>query len=86
MYSFLVKHNCFVIQTHETHLFDWLFLFSSGSPAGLDLNAETLPNALKKRAGYRTAMSGKWHLGHSKKIQTPIGRGFDVFTGSELCF
>jgi arylsulfatase A-like enzyme len=28
-------------------------------------------------------MVGKWHLGHAKKSQAPIGRGFDSFTG---CF
>jgi arylsulfatase A-like enzyme len=28
-------------------------------------------------------MVGKWHLGHAKQSQTPVGRGFDSFTG---CF
>ncbi len=26
-------------------------------------------------------MVGKWHLGHAKVSQTPVGRGFDSFTG-----
>jgi len=26
-------------------------------------------------------MAGKWHLGHAQHKMTPIGRGFDHFTG-----
>lgn len=40
-------------------------------PTGEKTIAETL-----KKAGYRTAMFGKWHLGAKK--QSPIQRGFDV--------
>ncbi len=53
-----------------------------GCPAGLPDNLETLPQALKK-VGYKTAMAGKWHLGHSQWKQTPVGKGFDEFVG---CF
>ena len=27
-------------------------------------------------------MAGKWHLGHAQHKMTPIGRGFDKFTGT----
>jgi len=30
---------------------------------------------------YETAMVGKWHLGHAQRKMTPIGKGFDSFTG-----
>jgi hypothetical protein len=26
-------------------------------------------------------MAGKWHLGHAQHKMTPVGRGFDYFTG-----
>jgi arylsulfatase len=35
---------------------------------------------LLQAAGYRTAMTGKWHLGHSPEKQ-PIARGFQEFYG-----
>ncbi|MDF7822382.1 arylsulfatase [Pontiellaceae bacterium B12227] len=39
----------------------------------------TLPQAMKL-AGYRTILSGKWHLGHSKG-SLPMDRGFDESYG-----
>jgi arylsulfatase A-like enzyme len=48
---------------------------------GLPNDIPTLPQLLKTHANYSTAMVGKWHLGHSKHSQTPIGKGFDSFTG-----
>jgi arylsulfatase len=44
-------------------------------PANHPTIAETL-----RAAGYRTALSGKWHLG-SRPPQRPIDRGFDEFYG-----
>jgi len=41
--------------------------------------AVTLPNALKK-AGYRTALIGKWHLGDTSP-NLPTENGFDEFRG-----
>ncbi len=43
---------------------------------GLPLEERTLPAALKE-AGYETAISGKWHLGHFKPDYLPTRRGFD---------
>jgi len=34
-----------------------------------------------KRAGYRTALVGKWHLGHTEPEQLPSARGFDATYG-----
>ncbi|HEY4288672.1 MAG TPA: sulfatase [Puia sp.] len=50
-----------------------------GSKIALDPKEETLPLLLKK-AGYRTAMLGKWHLGN-KPPYWPIHYGFDSFYG-----
>jgi arylsulfatase A-like enzyme len=43
---------------------------------GLPLEERTLAEALRE-AGYRTAITGKWHLGHVKRAYLPTRRGFD---------
>jgi len=48
-------------------------------PAIIQPGVETLPSLLK-RAGYTTAVIGKWHLG-LEEPNTPNGRGFDHFKG-----
>ena len=47
--------------------------------SGLDLQEETLGDAMKK-AGYVTAAFGKWHLGNDPDYR-PNARGFDYFWG-----
>ena len=48
---------------------------------GLPTDERTLPQALKE-AGYKTAMVGKWHLGHADRKYWPQNRGFDHFYGN----
>lgn len=45
-------------------------------PFGLPTEERTLADALKE-AGYRTAIVGKWHLGHNDPKYLPTRRGFD---------
>jgi arylsulfatase A-like enzyme len=48
---------------------------------GLPTEERTLPQALKE-TGYRTAMVGKWHLGHADQKYWPQNRGFEHFYGN----
>lgn len=48
---------------------------------GLPTDERTLPQALKE-AGYKTAIVGKWHLGHADRKYWPQNRGFDHFYGN----
>ena len=52
----------------------------SVSTYGLDTTEVLLPQVLKE-AGYRTAIIGKWHLGHADKKYWPRQRGFDYQYG-----
>lgn len=51
------------------------------STYGLPVEERTLAQALKE-AGYRTALVGKWQLGHAKPEFRPNARGFDHFYGT----
>ncbi|CAJ1080765.1 arylsulfatase G [Xyrichtys novacula] len=53
--------------------------FAVGSVAGLPLSEVTFSQLLQK-AGYYTAMIGKWHLGHNGPY-SPTNRGFDYYLG-----
>ncbi len=47
---------------------------------GLPAGTVTVAALLRKR-GYRTALIGKWHLGHHTEAQRPNANGFDFFYG-----
>ncbi len=47
------------------------------SEFGLPADERTLAQALKE-AGYRTALIGKWQLGHAQKELLPTQRGYDT--------
>ena len=55
----------------------------SVSAYGLDTNEWLLPQALRE-AGYKTAIIGKWHLGHADKKYWPKQRGFDYQYGAMI--
>ncbi len=48
---------------------------------GLPTDEYIMPQMLKD-AGYKTALIGKWHLGHAKTEYWPRQRGFDYFYGA----
>ena len=47
---------------------------------GLSLNEQTLAEGMNA-AGYKTAVVGKWHLGHFEPDYLPLQRGFDLQYG-----
>lgn len=53
----------------------------ASSQYGLPAQERTLAQALKE-AGYKTALIGKWQLGHAKAEMWPTRRGFDYFYGT----
>jgi arylsulfatase A-like enzyme len=55
----------------------------SVSDYGLDTSEWLMPQCLKE-AGYRTAIIGKWHLGHADKKYWPRQRGFDYQYGAMI--
>ena len=55
----------------------------SAGTYGLDTSEYILPQALKE-AGYMTAITGKWHLGHADRKYWPRQRGFDYQYGPLL--
>jgi arylsulfatase B len=55
----------------------------SVSAYGLDTTEWLMPQCLKD-AGYKTAIIGKWHLGHADKKYWPRQRGFDYQYGAMI--
>ena len=55
----------------------------SVSAYGLGTSEYLLPQCLKE-AGYKTAIIGKWHLGHADKKYWPKQRGFDYQYGAMI--
>lgn len=53
----------------------------SAGTYGLSTEEYLLPQILKD-SGYKTALIGKWHLGHAKTEYWPRQRGFDYFYGA----
>ena len=51
-----------------------------GSEMGMPDQEVTIAEVLKK-AGYKTAMIGKWHLGDHQPYNHPIAQGFDSYYG-----
>jgi len=47
---------------------------------GLNPEEETIAELVKKAGNYKTALFGKWHLGHLKPF-LPLQQGFDEFVG-----
>jgi len=55
----------------------------SVSAYGLDTTEWIMPQCLKE-AGYKTAIIGKWHLGHADRKYWPKQRGFDYQYGAMI--
>ena len=53
---------------------------TAGDTRGLPTGTTTTASLLR-RGGYRTALIGKWHLGHHTQSHQPNAHGFDEFYG-----
>ncbi|MCX7006666.1 MAG: sulfatase [Kiritimatiellaeota bacterium] len=67
------------LMTGRYHYRDGVFDWIHPGAAGLNADVPTVA-AYLKRAGYRTAAVGKWHLGEEDQCH-PLKRGFDEFYG-----
>ena len=66
---------------HQAGIGDMVYRNQGGAYLGyLNNSTVTLAEVLKE-AGYKTLMSGKWHVGHKEEAQWPSNRGFDRFYG-----
>ena len=66
------------LHAHRTGLQHFVLLASQ--PTGLPLSRTIVPQ-LMQTAGYRTAATGKWHLGFVARAYLPTSRGFESFYG-----
>ena len=57
-----------------------MFLGEEDRHRGLQVGEKTIASVLSA-AGYRTALIGKWHLGHGDKRFLPTQHGFQTFVG-----
>ena len=76
-------YNCGVCVTTRSGMYTGLYPRFPGeaSAANSSLRPEmTTLGSVLKAAGYQTAITGKWHLGHDSP-RRPIDRGFDEFYG-----
>ncbi|NNE92793.1 MAG: sulfatase-like hydrolase/transferase [Verrucomicrobiales bacterium] len=67
------------IGTGNVGRYDEAIELANRGDLGLPAGQAVLAPALKK-AGYRNAIFGKWHLGYEEKF-SPLEQGFDEFTG-----
>jgi arylsulfatase A-like enzyme len=58
-----------------------MFMADEHRDKSIKKDETTIAEWLRSRAGYETALIGKWHLGHGSKELLPPNRGFDFFIG-----
>lgn len=69
------------LYSHQAGVARLVYRDYGGSYQGyLNQESVTLAEVLKE-AGYKTMMSGKWHVGHKEESHWPVNRGFDRFYG-----
>lgn len=69
---------------HQAGVAKLVYRNNGGAYQGyLNKQSVTLAEVLNK-AGYKTMMSGKWHVGHKERAHWPVNRGFDRFYGIHI--
>ena len=65
----------------QDHLLSALMFLSQADRSRGIRASETTLSTLLQQAGYRTALFGKWHLGHGERQFWPTRHGFELFFG-----
>lgn len=66
----------------QDHLLSALmFMADEHKQTSIKKHETTIAGWLRSKAGYETALIGKWHLGHGSTDLLPPNRGFDFFCG-----
>ncbi|MDF1755138.1 MAG: sulfatase-like hydrolase/transferase [Verrucomicrobiales bacterium] len=58
-----------------------MFMADEHKTNSIKADETTIASWLRSKAGYETALIGKWHLGHGSVDLLPPNRGFDFFRG-----
>ena len=58
-----------------------MFMADEHKQTSIKKHETTIAEWLRSKAGYETALIGKWHLGHGSPDLLPPSRGFDFFRG-----
>ncbi|MEM6278514.1 MAG: sulfatase-like hydrolase/transferase [Verrucomicrobiota bacterium] len=69
------------IRSRDTLLGALMFMAEEDKSRGIQSGETTIAEVLRDRAGYDTALIGKWHLGHGDEALLPLNHGFDTFIG-----
>ncbi|MEM1441528.1 MAG: sulfatase-like hydrolase/transferase [Verrucomicrobiota bacterium] len=69
------------VRSQDALLGALMFMAEEDKTRGLQKGETTIAEVLRDRAGYDTALIGKWHLGHGDEALLPLAHGFDTFIG-----
>lgn len=78
-YGLLTGQN--PLRSQDALLGALMFMADEDEERGIQPHETTIAEILRDRAGYDTALIGKWHLGHGDESLRPLNHGFDTFIG-----
>ncbi|MDF1826200.1 MAG: sulfatase-like hydrolase/transferase [Verrucomicrobiales bacterium] len=69
------------LRSQDSLLSALMFMAEEHRDTGIQAHETTIAEVLRDKAGYDTALIGKWHLGHGDESLLPLNHGFDTFIG-----
>lgn len=69
------------VRSHDQLLGALMFMAEEHADKGIRSDETTIASLLREKAGYDTALIGKWHLGHGSPTLKPLDHGFNTFIG-----